>query len=66
MYKRQEEISPLVQQVYGWEREAPGGAQGEPRPLMPVSYTHLDVYKRQVWGAVIEMVQAKEKTLLKQ
>ena len=24
-----EEISPLVQQVYGWEREAPGGAQGE-------------------------------------
>ncbi len=23
-----EEISPLVQQVYGWEREAPGGAQG--------------------------------------
>ena len=29
-----EEISPLVQQVYGWEREAPGGAQGEPRPLM--------------------------------
>ena len=29
-----EEISPLVQRVYGWEREAPGGAQGEPRPLM--------------------------------
>ena len=29
-----EEISPLVQQVYGWEREAPGGAQGGPRPLM--------------------------------
>ena len=24
-----EEISPLVQRVYGWEREAPGGAQGE-------------------------------------
>ena len=24
-----EDISPLVQQVYGWEREAPGGAQGE-------------------------------------
>lgn len=24
-----EEISPLVQQVYGWEREAPGGARGE-------------------------------------
>ena len=24
-----EEISPLVQQVYGWERETPGGAQGE-------------------------------------
>ena len=23
-----EEISPLVQQVYGWEREAPGGAAG--------------------------------------
>lgn len=24
-----EEISPLVQRVYGWEREVPGGAQGE-------------------------------------
>ena len=24
-----EDIAPLVQQVYGWEREAPGGAQGE-------------------------------------
>ena len=24
-----EEISPLVQRVYGWEREIPGGAQGE-------------------------------------
>ena len=24
-----EDISPLVQQVYGWEREAPGGAQGK-------------------------------------
>ena len=24
-----EDISPLVQQVYGWEQEAPGGAQGE-------------------------------------
>ena len=23
------DISPLVQRVYGWEREAPGGAQGE-------------------------------------
>ena len=24
-----EEISPLVQRVYGWEQEAPGEAQGE-------------------------------------
>ena len=39
-----------------WDGPEPGNIHGSQNHLMPVSYTHLDVYKRQVFKSAVQTI----------